>query len=317
MPQQRRVLTFKDKRFGVKRLLAIGEGMAELREKSGVISHSFAGDTYNMAVYAKRFSKQQSVSFMSSIGVDFLSKGFEKALSEESIETRFIMHSPDKNIGIYAVETDDTGERTFRYWRNDSAAKQMMTLFAQQPELQALLRQQDMVFFSGITLAILDESSRTALLTELKAASKSGTLIAFDPNYRPTLWQDKSTAVKWITSAYEISDIVLPGLEDHEDLYGHTSIEEVRNFVTQMGSKEIVIKAGSGGVYASDISGDTFHQPFVPAPTQVDSTAAGDSFAGTYLAARLALLPIEQAVINACDMAREVVQHPGAIIPVI
>ena len=56
-----------------------------------------------------------------------------------------------------------------------------------------------------------------------------------------------------------------------------------------------------------------FHVPFNPTPTQVDSTAAGDSFAGTYLISRVNGNSVLQAIENADKVAREVVQHPGAI----
>jgi 2-dehydro-3-deoxygluconokinase len=47
----------------------------------------------------------------------------------------------------------------------------------------------------------------------------------------------------------------------------------------------------------------------------VDTTAAGDSFAAAYLAARLAGVDSTAAARAGHQLARTVVQHPGAIIP--
>ena len=77
---------------------------------------------------------------------------------------------------------------------------------------------------------------------------------------------------------------------------------------------EVIIKCDSDGVYAFDEDKKEYHLPFSPASTQVDSTAAGDSFAGTYLAARLNGSRIDEAISHAAEVAKFVIQHHGAIV---
>lgn len=42
---------------------------------------------------------------------------------QENVNTDLIQRMADRLPGLYYIETDDTGERTFYYWRNEAAAK--------------------------------------------------------------------------------------------------------------------------------------------------------------------------------------------------
>ncbi|KMT63826.1 sugar kinase [Catenovulum maritimum] len=294
-------------------LLALGEGMVELKlDETGQLIQKFAGDTLNAAIYAKRWAPSLDVYFYSALGKDMFSEQMHHYLESESLKTDCILTSPDANIGIYAIQTDDTGERSFTYWRKESAATQMIQLLQDDGGSKRLV-QADCVFFSGISLAILSESDKEQLLTVLAELKEQGCKIAFDPNYRARMWRDEAHAKEWMSKAYLLADIVLPGLDEHEDLFGHTSIQDVVDFMQQHEVAEYVIKAGKDGVYAYNQETNC-HIEFNPAPTQVDSTAAGDSFAGTYLASRVSGETLLVSIQNADKVAREVVQHRGAIV---
>ena len=296
-------------------LLAIGECMVEL-VPTGIseCKQSFAGDTYNALVYAKRFANTLNCALFTAVGSDVLSANMLKCWQQEGINTQNVITTADYNVGIYAISTDADGERSFDYWRNQSAAKHMMSLYTQKP-FNLGLKESDWVFFSGISLGILDDESKQGLLTLLAALKKQGCTIAFDPNYRARMWQSKSHAIEWLERAYALSNVVLPGLDDHRVLFGHSSIEEIVQYCTQFDIDEIVIKAGSAGmqVYCKDDIKASC--PFTPAAKQVDSTAAGDSFAGTYLAARMCAQNPQNALEMADSVASQVVQHQGAILP--
>ncbi len=293
-------------------LLALGEGMVELKLNSEQqLIHKYAGDTLNTAIYAKRWLPEVEVFYYSAVGEDMFSMQMLDYLKSEQLNTQTILSSKEANIGIYAIQTDDTGERSFTYWRNASAATQMIKLLQAAGGVDTL-PDVDCIFFSGISLAILSEEDKANLLSLLKNKREKGCKIAFDPNYRPRMWKNEDHAKEWIVKAYQASDIVLPGLDEHQDLFGHQTVEDVKNFMLEQGVSEFVIKAGKDGVYGFD-GDNTCHVEFNPAPKQIDSTAAGDSFAGTYMASRVAKQTQLDSIKNADSVAREVVQHPGAI----
>lgn len=295
-------------------LLALGEGMLELKfDQQGRLINKFAGDTLNAAIYAKRWSNKLTVQFFSAIGQDTFSNHMVDYLTSENINTKSLLRSLNNNIGIYAIETDEHGERSFNYWRKDSAATQMMKMLKVTGGAEALPAS-EIIFFSGISLAILSDEDKEYLFDVIQTMKQNGSKIAFDPNYRAKMWRDEEHAIEWFTKAFKISDIVLPGLDEQQDLFNQASVKDVKSFMFDLGVNEVIIKAGKEGVYGFNADGDNCHIAFNPAPQQIDSTAAGDSFAGTYLSSRLSGDSIEQAIINADSVAREVVQHRGAII---
>ena len=96
--------------------------MIELSDLSGDVGvplFSVAGDTLNTAVYLKRIlGKYADIFYLTVLGKDPLSVRIQDFIVSEDISTDFIRHHPDKNCGIYMIENDSDGERTFHYWRN-------------------------------------------------------------------------------------------------------------------------------------------------------------------------------------------------------
>lgn len=295
-------------------LLAIGECMVELSVNSqNSLQHSFAGDTYNSLVYAKRWQPEIDCFFLSGIGQDMFSSMMTKHWQKHGIHSQFTLSSPEHNVGIYAIKNDPNGERQFDYWRKNSAATQLMSLI-EQSDSESTWPHFDLVYFSGISLGILAEDDKSRFIDLIKRLRSKGSKIAFDPNYRPKMWSGKVHAIKWLEAAYGVSDIVLPGTEDHHDLLGHTGVEEIVSYCTKHQVSELVIKAGKQGVFAFENAQAVCHVPFTPAKVQRDTTAAGDSFAGVYLACRMANKDVQSAIEQASGAAGLVVQHQGAIV---
>jgi len=295
-------------------LLFIGECMMELRKGSAdKLEYSFAGDAYNSAVYAKRWCAEHQVSFFSARGKDQFSEMMQLRWQSEGIDSALVKVSEHRVSGIYAIATDSDGERQFSYWRDNSAATEMMTLLERSGQGDEF-PDFDCVFFSGISLGILSDDCKQRLLDLLSRLRKRGAKIAFDPNYRESLWRDQDHARHWILRAYQCCDIAFPGLEEHQILFAHNSLDEVHQCLVGQGVDECVIKAGEEGVFVFANGVACGHEPFQSAPKQVDSTAAGDSFSGTYLAARLGGSTLSRAIEMGAKVARIVVQHEGAIV---
>ena len=299
----------------MKSLLAIGECMLELRAATDTtFFRGYAGDTYNSAIYAKRWSNDINVAFCSALGIDSLSKDMIETFKSHNIDCSLILPSPDRLPGIYSISIDATGERSFDYWRSESAATQLMPLLTQVGGAR-FIGSHTIVYVSGISFAILNDDDKLALLELLTELRTRGAKIAYDPNVRARMWRSIDHAREWNDRVYSISDIAFPGIEDHNALYKHTNQIEIQQHLHSLGVAETVIKCDAAGVFAYNKNELVNHQAFIAAPAQVDSTAAGDSFAGTYLAARLTDLNITHSIQAAMGIAGLVVQHKGAIMP--
>lgn len=299
----------------VMKSIFIGECMVELSTlDGGLLQKSFAGDIFNSAVYMKRLMQEEcEVSVLTAIGEDQISAEMEAFFMKQGLGVGTVFKSSEGTVGLYMISTDKAGERSFSYWRQNSIARRLMYILENANTTLAGYNA-DMIFFTGITLAILDLKSREDLLDQISVARKNGAKIAFDPNYRHQLWENKEIAAKWIDRAYQVSDIIFPSLEEEEILFNTASVKDCLNRLEKHSIEEIVLKAGTKGMYVQDAE-KLFHRAFIPADKVVDTTAAGDSFDGSYLAMRMRGENVDESLANAAEVAAKVVSFPGAIIP--
>jgi 2-dehydro-3-deoxygluconokinase len=290
---------------------SVGECMLELSGHGRDWRMGFAGDTFNTLWAVRALLPEDGLTdYVSAFGDDPFSHEQRAFMEKAGVG---IAHSPviaGARPGLYAI-TLEGAERSFTYWRNDAAAR----LLASEPEkLKASLSGRSLVYFSGITLAVLEPANRKILLGALAEARKGGALIAFDPNYRPQLWASAADARAAITQALELSDMALPTYPDERMLFGDASPAEAAKRLAGHGVGEIVVKDGSDPAYAA-WKGETNAIPAIQVATPVDTTGAGDSFNGAYLAARLLGLTPFEAAAKAHQVAAAVVQVKGALAP--
>jgi 2-dehydro-3-deoxygluconokinase len=110
-----------------------------------------------------------------------------RAGPNENIGLGMVQRLPGRLPGLYCIQTDAAGERRFLYWRNEAAVRDCFTTPAAAPILAAL-PDYDVLYFSGITLAVLGVQGREKLLETLIEARQRDARIVFDNNYRPRLW---------------------------------------------------------------------------------------------------------------------------------
>jgi 2-dehydro-3-deoxygluconokinase len=292
------------------RVACIGECMIELRQApGGLYSRGFGGDTLNTAVYLARLGID--VDYITALGDDSLSDEMIAGWSAEGVGTGRVARLPGKLPGIYLIETDARGERRFFHWRESAAARQLMDL----PETESILRSlasYDVVYLSAITLSILGDAGRTGLIAALKQARAQGTRIAFDTNFRARGWPNLDIARKVFREAFEAADIVLASTEDLLPLYPGESNDSL---MARIPGKEAVLKLAEPRSIVR--FGGTEHEVIADPVTKpvIDTTAAGDSFAAAYIAARLDGVDPLQSARAGHRLAGIVVCYPGAIIP--
>lgn len=86
---------------------------------------SYGGDTFNTSVYLRRCSSPAAieVSYATGLGLDPLSQQLTQAWSALGLNLNAIQSIDGKLPGMYLIETDDKGERSFHFWRESSAAR--------------------------------------------------------------------------------------------------------------------------------------------------------------------------------------------------
>jgi 2-dehydro-3-deoxygluconokinase len=295
------------------RIVCIGECMVELRA-SGVdtFARSYAGDVYNTAVYLKRSLPDAQVQFLTAVGDDAMSQAMRRNWQAQGIDDALAFPVAGGSAGLYLIETDARGERSFQYWRKDSAATRWLAQLQEHGE--SLLWGADLVYYSGITLAILNPDDRAAALEMLARLRPNVGRIAFDPNVRPRLWQSAQVAAQTLLAAIAASDIALPSIEDLSWILGASEPEPQLDRLLAMGASEVALTLGAHGcAIAAGLLRVQLRGPRIECA--VDTSGAGDAFNGVYLANRLKGNAAVQAAEAALRVASRVATSAGAIVP--
>ncbi|NWC71628.1 sugar kinase [Pseudomonas sp. P7758] len=295
------------------RIALIGECMIELQHRAdGSLQQSFGGDTLNAAVYLRReLGEPSTVDYVTALGDDSFSDAMCKHWAEEGLGLGMVQRLPGRLPGLYCIQTDANGERKFLYWRNEAAVRDCFTTPAAEPILAALPTY-DVVYFSGITLAVLGEVGRARLLETLVETRKRGGKVVFDNNYRPRLWASVDAARAAYHAVLAEVDIALLTEDDERALFGYEDSEQV--FAAYPTIAEVVLKRGADACLIR-CEGERFEVPALVVEKVVDTTAAGDSFSAAYLASRLKGGSPQDAALAGHRLASRVIQVPGALIP--
>jgi 2-dehydro-3-deoxygluconokinase len=296
-----------------KRIVSIGEVMIEMtRGQDGRFSQACGGDTFNTAVYLAR--RGLPVAYATALGDDIYSDRIVSLASAEGIATDLIMRVAGRLPGLYLIETDAKGERSFSYWRENAPARELFELPDWGRIAESIIGAR-VVYFSGITLSIYSNQGLGRFLALLELARKAGTKVVFDGNYRPRAWKGDVQRTRTVfMEALKRVDIALPTYDDEALLWGDTSPDATIERLQAFGIAEIAIKNGPNSALVA--AGG--HKEFVPVPNVVvpiDTTAAGDSFNAGYMAARLADENPGDAAMAGHKLASEVIRHRGAIMP--
>ncbi|RAK56446.1 sugar kinase [Phenylobacterium deserti] len=292
-------------------VIALGECMVELSlTSSRAAAIGYAGDTFNTAVYLSRLGRQ--VSYATALGAgDPFSAGILQLMADEGIAQDLVVKAEGRVPGLYAIERDEAGERRFFYWRDQAPARQFFEL-ADLNALRRALRDAELVYLSGITLAVIGEGGRATLSELLADARVHGSAVAFDPNYRPRLWSGPDVARDAIEAIAPLCRYLSVSGPDLETLYDEPVHEVAARWATM--GPEVVARDEDQTVHLLG-AGDPVRMEPEPSVKAVDTTGAGDSFNAGYLAARLQGQEPVEAVREGRRLARIVVQHMGAIVP--
>ena len=294
------------------RIIALGEGMLEMsrpdRRDDGW-RLGFGGDTLNTAIHLARFGLP--VTYVSALGSDPFSAVLREDWAAEGLNVDHVLIDPDHLPGLYAIRTDEQGERSFFYWRNASAARHLFAL----PGIDAALAHAasaDLLYLSLISLAILPDEARTRVYDLCAKVRRQGGRVAFDSNYRPALWDTPEDARAVVRQMAGLCDIGLPTLSDEILLFGSQNPDAVADRWRALGTAEVAVKLGAAGCLLSSAS----HRQLVPVTAKVDpvdTSGAGDAFNGGYLNARMCGQDVSAAARLGHQLAGWAIAHTGAL----
>jgi 2-dehydro-3-deoxygluconokinase len=276
--------------------------------EGGLYRRGFAGDTFNTAWHmAQLLGQHAQVGFVSRVGQDGLSQAFIDDCRKDGLAVGGLSRHATRGMGLYLITLDGV-ERSFHYWRGESAAR---TLADDPAQLAKDLAGAGWVHLSGITVAILSPAARDTLRAALTVAKAQGARLSFDPNLRPALWTSLDEMRAVLPDFLALADILLPSFDDEAHAWGDCDPQATIARMARYRAAEIVVKDMARPAHLAHLG----QERAIPTPAVAgirDTTGAGDAFNAGYLAARVLGHAPDIAIGWGQSMAGLVLQSPGA-----
>ncbi|MFG5379961.1 sugar kinase [Yoonia sp. R2-816] len=292
-------------------IVALGEALIEftrLPTEDGqrpIFRQGFGGDTSNAIIAAARQGARTG--YLSAVGEDPFGDDLLALWDAEGVDTTAVRIRPQDPTGAYFVLPDPVG-RKFSYARRGSAA----SLYGPSGLDEDMIASARILHVSALSQAI-SPTMRAAVTHAAKIARENGTLVPYDTNLRLNLWT-LGEARQVIEDFLPLADIVLPSDDEATQLTGLTDDAAILDHFASFGARHVVLKRGSKGPVMR--VGDQLVTFDVPRVEAVDSTGAGDSFAGAFLAYLLETGDAQTAVRAAMQVAAGTVSGFGAVDPI-
>ena len=250
------------------------------------------GKGANQAVAAARLGG--NVSFVARIGEDLFGDKALEQLKEEKIITDYIIRDADHPSGIALIGVDSQGENTIIV---APGANGQLSIADVKKVLQSIRS-------SAIILMQLEIPKQTAEFV-LAESQRGGFEVILNPAPVQPIDPKLLNGLFMITPN-ESEATLLTGIP----VIDLPSAGKAAKAFQAMGVKSVIITLGSKGAYLSTPS-VALHIP-ARAVTAIDTTAAGDCFNGALAVALSEEMPMEKAVLFACNAASISVTQKGA-----
>ncbi len=225
-----------------------------------------------LAMFTKLGGK---TAFIGKVGKDEFGQFLTRTISNAGIDTTNLVYSTDIPTTIAFVHLDETGNRSFSFYRKPGAD---ITLEEKEVD-EVLLRNCGIFHFGSVSLT--DEPSREATKRSAQKAKAAGALISFDPNYRPLLWQDEEAAIEQIKDVLPLVDILKVSDDELPLLTGETDLDKGADLLLSYGASLVTVTLGAKGSFCKNAVASQ-QRPAYDVPV-VDTTGAGDAFCGAML----------------------------------
>lgn len=229
------------------------------------------GAPANVAVAIARLGGQSA--FFGRVGNDPLGRFMNQTLSQEQVDSRYLILDNDQRTSTVVVDLDDSGERSFTFMVKPSADQ-----FLQISDIPDF-KQGDWLHVCSIALA--NEPSRSSTFEAIERIKKAGGSFSFDPNLRPEVWQKPQEMVATVMRAVANADVVKFSEEELTLLTKTDSIEQGLNAIKALEIPLVIITQGAKGALVVTKESQTLVSGKVVKP--VDTTGAGDAFVGGLL----------------------------------
>jgi len=264
------------------RVTALGEILMDMTPQGDFLYKANPGGApANVLVQLSKLG--MATAFIGKVGQDRFGEKLRDLLKEEGVNCDALYMDPVKPTTLAFVHLSDQGDRSFSFYRDQSADQ---ALCKEEVPLE-LLESSDLLHFGSLSFTV--EPMRSATFYFLDQGKKMGKMISYDPNLRENLWSNLQEAKSYILKGMAYADLVKISEEELYFLKGQVSIPQGAKALMQ-DFPQIQILLITRGAQGADLftSSLHLHEEALDVPV-VDTTGAGDSFLAGFLSGYLAL----------------------------
>jgi len=250
------------------KLIVIGEALIDfIPDSKGSLAQvrSFekcpGGGPANVGAAASKFGVESMIITM--LGQDGFGDYLAKEIRKAGIDDRAVLRTNEANTGLAFVSDSDNADVEYLFYRNPAADM----LLSAEDIREDWFEPGDILHFCSVDL--VDAPCRGAHDRAIEIARAKGCLISFDVNLRPPLWEDLNELKEVVLRYIPKADIVKVN-------------DEELAFLGKVEAPHLLITLGREGAQylggGLDVHAEGFDVPLV------NTTGAGDTFIGTFLA---------------------------------
>ncbi len=256
-------------------IIAIGEILIDLIGTGPLqFRGTVGGAPCNALAQAAKLGSRTA--FIGMVGQDAFGRICAGQLDELGIDRTHLAVTDRADTTLAFVTLDENGERDFTFYRRPGAD----TLLCVKHLPFDRIAQCRVYLYGGVSLS--RDPTRATVFYSLFKLAGTPVIKAFDPNLRPSLWEDLGEAKALGQKAMGLCDILK--LSEEEAVFFSGCQDPLEGARRLQAEKKIPLVLVSMGAKGCSIlwQGDCRQVPAYPV-TAVDATAAGDSFFGAFL----------------------------------
>jgi fructokinase len=263
-------------------IVTIGESLIDfLSTERGVLIEEAAGFTIapggapaNVAAAVAKLGGRSG--FIGKVGKDSFGIMIRNTLLEAGVDVEQLVMDRSVNTTLAFISVKPSGEPDFVFYRNHCGAD--LALRGDEID-RGYLEDVRILHFGSISLT--GEPLKSATLRTIEVVRKSDGIISYDPNLRPSLWENLRTAQAEIENGLEHADIVKLTDAELEFMTGTGNLSRGTHLILKFGPRMVFVTRGKESCYFNNGSMEFEYPTFET--ELVDATGAGDAFMGGVL----------------------------------
>lgn len=272
----------------MKRVFCIGETLIDFipaqKDQSLKEVTSFervaGGAPMNVAIAVAKYGGNSVM--LTKIANDHFGEHIMDVLKENGVDTSYCLRSDKGETGLAFVSNDQSGERSFNFYRKNAA-----DLLLSPEEIQSeWFEPGDILHFCSVDL--IESPMKQTHRKVIEDIRKIGGIVSFDPNVRLPLWPNAESCRETINDFLPLADIVKVSDEELTFITGIKEESEAIKSLFVGHVKVVVYTRGSKGAAIYLKNGNQYEDKGFKV-TVADTTGAGDAFIGGFLSELLSL----------------------------